>query len=198
MVDKLPVTEHEGIRSLIRKSAEDLDEVLRDLGHILDIRNEIYTVKESVSLESEWNRAVRLLEDKINGSVIETDFGNSSFVWGVKAMFHSIFYNLLSNALKYQATNRGLIVKLRANQLDDTTHIEVSDNGIGIDLESHGKDMFKLYKRFHPGVHGKGVGLYLVRMQVESMGGIISVDSTPGAGTTFKMSFRKTNSMANV
>lgn len=198
MADKLPASEHEAIRSLIRKSAEDLDEVLKDLGHILDIRNEIYTIKESVSLENEWNRAVRLLEDKINGSVLETDFGNSTFVWGVKAMFHSIFYNLLSNALKYQSTNRGLIVKLRANQLEDTTHIEFSDNGIGIDLESHGKDMFKLYKRFHPGVHGKGVGLYLVRMQVESMGGIISVDSTPGAGTTFKMSFRKVSSTVKV
>jgi signal transduction histidine kinase len=194
MTNKLPVDEHEAIRSLIKKSAEDLDEVLKDLGRILDMRNEIYTVKETVSLESEWNRAVRLLEDKINGTVIDANFGNSTFVWGVKAMFHSIFYNLLSNALKYQSPHRGLIVKLKAIQSDDATNIEFSDNGIGIDLESHGKDMFKLYKRFHPGVHGKGVGLYLVRMQVESMGGNISVDSTPGAGTTFKMIFRKMNS----
>lgn len=193
MADRLPVAEHESIRTLIRKSAEDLDDVLKDLGHILDIRNEIYTIKESVSLEQEWSRAVRLLEDKVNGTVIDTNFGNSAMVWGVKAMFHSIFYNLLSNSLKYQSTNRGLIVKLRAVQQEDITHIEFSDNGIGIDLESHGKDMFKLYKRFHPGVHGKGVGLYLVRMQVESMGGSISVDSTPGAGTTFKMSFRQEN-----
>jgi signal transduction histidine kinase len=196
MANKLPAHEHEGIRNLIKKSAEDLDDVLKDLGRILDMRNEIYTVKEAVSLESEWNRAVRLLEDKINGTVIDTNFGNSTFVWGVKAMFHSIFYNLLSNALKYQSPNRGLIVRLHANQTNEATHIEFSDNGIGIDLESHGKDMFKLYKRFHPGVHGKGVGLYLVRMQVESMGGNISVDSTPGAGTTFKMSFHKMNSNA--
>ena len=188
---KLPSQEHDAISELIKKSAEDLDVVLKDLGQILDMRNEIYIVKEVVALPSEWERAVRLLEDKINGTAIDVNFGNASFVWGVKAMFHSIFYNLLSNSLKYKSPHRPLSVNLSARQVDNATHIEFTDNGVGIDLESHGKDIFKLYKRFHQGVHGKGVGLYLVKMQVESMDGSISVESTPGVGTTFKMCFVK-------
>lgn len=180
------------INELIAKSAQDLDEVLKDLGQILDMGSEIYAVKENVSLMHEWNRAVRLLADKIGDeSTIRVDFEQIDSIWGVKAMVQSIFYNLLSNALKYKSPERHLFIQVKSLLKSNAAILEFSDNGIGIDLEAYGKDIFKLYKRFHASTQGKGVGLYLVKMQVESMNGTISVQSKVNGGTTFRMTFFK-------
>ncbi|RAV99009.1 hypothetical protein DQQ10_20655 [Pseudochryseolinea flava] len=184
--------EYGDINELIAKSAQDLDEVLKDLGQILDMGTEIYAVKENVSLMHEWNRAMRLLADKISDdSTINVHFEDADTIWGVKAMVQSIFYNLLSNALKYKSPERHLFIQVKSLAKTNATIIEFSDNGIGIDLENYGKDVFKLYKRFHAATHGKGVGLYLVKMQVESMNGSISVQSKVNVGTVFRMTFFK-------
>ena len=61
----------------------------------------------------------------------------------------------------------------------------VSDNGLGIDMEKHGADLFGLYKTFHNNRNSKGVGLYITRAQVLSLGGRIEVSSTPGKGSPF-------------
>ena len=63
------------------------------------------------------------------------------------------------------------------------------DNGKGIDLEKNGKQLFGLYKRFDYTVEGKGMGLFMVKMQVESLKGTISVESIPGRGTAFRLEF---------
>ncbi|MBL7931449.1 MAG: histidine kinase, partial [Bacteroidia bacterium] len=57
----------------------------------------------------------------------------------------------------------------------------------GIDLDKFGKQLFGLYKRFHLKTEGKGLGLYMSKMQLESLGGSIDVESTPGIGTTFNV-----------
>ena len=63
------------------------------------------------------------------------------------------------------------------------------DNGIGIDLKQFGNKLFTLYQRFHLDVEGKGLGLYLVRTQVNALNGSIDVNSKPGQGATFTVSF---------
>jgi sensor histidine kinase regulating citrate/malate metabolism len=67
--------------------------------------------------------------------------------------------------------------------------LECEDNGLGIDLNLHGTKIFGLYKTFHAHKDAHGVGLFLVKTQVESQGGIISVDSKLHVGTTFKIIF---------
>jgi sensor histidine kinase regulating citrate/malate metabolism len=52
--------------------------------------------------------------------------------------------------------------------------------------------LFQLYKRFHSGQEGKGIGLYLVKMQVQAIGGSIDVESAPEAGATFTIDFDST------
>jgi len=51
--------------------------------------------------------------------------------------------------------------------------------------------LFGLYRRFDANVEGKGMGLFIVKMQAENLGGKISVQSEPGLGTTFKLTFPK-------
>ena len=64
------------------------------------------------------------------------------------------------------------------------------DNGIGIDLERNADKIFGLYQRFHNYPDSKGLGLYLVKSQVETMGGSITVQSEVNKGTTFILTFK--------
>jgi signal transduction histidine kinase len=69
--------------------------------------------------------------------------------------------------------------------VDNKTVLSVKDNGLGIDLEKYADRVFKLNEYFHQGYDSKGIGLYLVKTQVESMGGTIMVESTVNEGTEF-------------
>ena len=61
----------------------------------------------------------------------------------------------------------------------------IKDNGIGIDLEKHKNKLFGMYQTFHGNADAKGIGLYLVKSQVEALGGSININSQPGEGTQF-------------
>ena len=58
---------------------------------------------------------------------------------------------------------------------------------MGLDLERYGDSVFKLFKRFHNHVEGRGMGLYLIKAQIESLNGNIQIDSAVGAGTRFEI-----------
>jgi signal transduction histidine kinase len=73
--------------------------------------------------------------------------------------------------------------------VNDHIGLSFCDNGIGIDMEANGDQVFGLYKRFHTSVEGKGMGLYMVKLQVEALGGKISVQSTKNKGTEFTILF---------
>lgn len=69
--------------------------------------------------------------------------------------------------------------------------MNVSDNGVGIDMERYGSSIFGLYKTFHGHEDSRGVGLYITKNQIETMGGKIEVESKPNVGSTFKVYFKK-------
>ena len=58
-----------------------------------------------------------------------------------------------------------------------------------MDLEKQSDQVFGLYKRFHTHVEGKGLGLFMVKAQVEKLGGKISVKSEVNKGAEFKIEF---------
>lgn len=183
--------EKKQLQNLIFKSTEELDEILKDLSLIIDIRNDLYRVREKVYLQEEWIKARTFLQENIKEEFdFDVDFSEAPFIFGVRPMVQSIFYNLLSNAIKYQNPDKVLKVNVRSYSLSPVkTVIEIKDNGLGIDMKNQERDVFKLYKRFHSHVAGKGLGLYLVKTQVEALGGKISLESAPGKGTIFKLVF---------
>lgn len=190
---KRPISPEEKLKleEMILKSSEELDEILKDLSLIIDIRNDIYKIREKVYLQDEWNKAANLLGGNMNSIFkLKVDFSQTPYIFGIRPMVQSIFYNLLSNAIKYQSPERRLELEVVSSRLDDQrTMIRFSDNGLGIDLKTQKNYLFKLYKRFHPHVPGKGLGLYLVKTQIETLGGTINVDSAPDAGTSFTLCF---------
>jgi len=177
------------IGELVQKSAHELDEVLRDLNTIIDIRRELYRVREKISIREEWDKALSLLRDQCHGVVFVSEFETPPYLFGIRPMVQSVIFNLLSNALKYRNPEIPLEVHARSELRIDATVIEIQDNGLGIDLQKQGEHIFKLYKRFHVHVPGKGMGLYLVRTQMDIMDGRVEVESEPNFGTTFRLVF---------
>lgn len=180
-------TETSQFNELIHKSSQDLDQVLRDLSKIIDVRNEFYRAKEMVDLREEWRKCVDLLKDSIPA---DTDFHvafDSPSAFTIRAVMQSLFHNLLTNAIKYRDPERELKVSLRTFEKEQATMIVFEDNGLGIDMERHGGSIFKLFRRFHTHVEGRGIGLYLIRSQIESLNGTIRPHSEVGKGTRFEI-----------
>jgi signal transduction histidine kinase len=114
-------------------------------------------------------------------------------VQAVRSYVQSILFNLLSNALKYRAPDRTLRVRIETRREDGYVRLSVADNGLGIDLAKHGPKLFGLYRRFHTHVEGKGLGLHLIKTQIEALGGKVTLQSREGAGTTFNIYFKTAN-----
>lgn len=96
----------------------------------------------------------------------------------------SIFNNLLSNAIRYRDATKLSSVYLRITFDDKGALIVLKDNGIGIEEELLEK-IFAKYFRVNHDAEGSGLGLFIVKSAVESLGGTIQVHSVVGKGTTF-------------
>lgn len=103
-----------------------------------------------------------------------------------------VFQNLIENAIKYAQPGVPSIVTINAEEKKSEWLISVKDNGIGIDTEFHEK-IFVIFQRLHnrEKYKGTGIGLSIVKKQVESWGGKIWVDSTPELGSTFYFTMPK-------
>ena len=79
-------------------------------------------------------------------------------------------------------------MQVRAYYAEACPVLEVQDNGLGMNLERHGRELFQLFRRFHPTAdEGTGVGLFLVNRIVQARDGRIEVESQEGTGTTFRV-----------
>jgi signal transduction histidine kinase len=177
---------------LFEESTGSLDTIIKDLGKIIDIRHDNFTALEKVCLQTEVDLIIQSLNTLIisNDVLITTDFASPQLV-SIKAYINSILFNLISNAIKYRSTERKAIVKISSRLNKDNVILEVSDNGLGIDLKRHRTDLFKLYKRFHSHTTGKGLGLFIVKQQLEKLNAQIEVESALGQGTTFRIFHQK-------
>lgn len=108
-----------------------------------------------------------------------------------KPYLESIIQNLLTNALKYAHPERYPHIKVYTSETQHSVILTVEDNGIGIDLDAYADDIFGLYRTFHNNEDAEGVGLYITKSQMESLGGSIRVESQVGVGSKFILEFPK-------
>ncbi len=172
-------------------SVKNLDNTILDLNYILQSKKEIGEKKEFIG----FNDIVEQIKESINdvivkeNATIHTDFSEIEKMPAIKGYLYSVFYNLISNSIKYRKINEAPVINIKSTHVNGKTKLIFSDNCIGIDLKAHGDKIFGLYKRFHLSVDGKGMGLYMVKTQVETMGGQISIKSELGVGTEFTLEF---------
>ena len=166
-----------------------LSSTLDDLVQIVAIKNEAQREREDVVFANLLKGVHASIEGQISksGASIVSDFSKAESIRYPKSHLESILLNFITNALKYKSPKRLPRIQITTEPQDDYICLTFSDNGMGIDLERFGKDLFGLYKRFHAHVDGKGLGLYIVKSQVEALGGKVEVVSELGKGTTFRV-----------
>lgn len=163
-----------------------LDSVIKDLSQIVSITDgSIALTKEKIDLNALITQVTTDLEQVISHTGVQVIVpAGSHILYSHKAYLYSVFYNLVSNAIKYRSGNSPYVVIDIVDE-DARTVVTVEDNGIGIDLIKHRDSLFKPYKRFNLDVEGKGLGLFLVKSHIEALGGYIAIDSKEGSGSVF-------------
>lgn len=176
----------------LRQTSLGLDTVMKDLDEILSLHDpDAQNIQEEVCLQPVCDEVTNSLQDKIEelGATVHVAIPDEVCIRANRAYVYSIFHNLISNALKYRDKDRAPVVSITYAKEDRQHVIKVEDNGIGIDLAKFGGRLFKLYGKLERRTEGRGIGLYMVKAQVEAIGGTIDVESTPGTGTTFYIRF---------
>ncbi|MFE3867920.1 PAS domain S-box protein [Flavobacterium sp. LS2P90] len=194
LIEDIPI-ENQELKEILNgfsKSTHLLNDTINDLVKVIIIKDNPSIQKEAVPLKEIFENVFNQLSFQIElyKPIIKLHFEKVSILNTNKAYLESILINLLTNALKYKSENRKLKITITANETDNAVYLICKDNGIGIDLERHRDKVFGLYQRFHNYPDSKGLGLYLVKSQVESMGGTISIESEVNKGTTFTLTFK--------
>lgn len=194
LIEDIPI-ENEELKEILNgfnKSTHLLNETINDLVKVIIIKDNPSIQKEEVLLNEVFENVFNQLSFQIelHKPIIKLNFEKVAVLNINKAYIESILLNLLTNSIKYRSEDRKLKITISANQTEDNITLTFKDNGIGIDLERNRDKVFGLYQRFHNYPDSKGLGLYLVKSQVETMGGTISIDSEVNKGTSFTLIFK--------
>jgi signal transduction histidine kinase/FixJ family two-component response regulator len=181
------------ILSGFRLSTSALNQTLKDLHRIIVIRQQTSVDLEDIDLYD----MVEHVRSQINNLLIQTqpdieiDFSKQPTICFNKPYMESILLNLLTNAMKYRSSERELKILIFTKDIGLKNQLVFSDNGLGIDLDRYRDRIFGLYQKFHDHPESKGFGLYLIKSQVEALGGTIHVESAVNVGTQFIINFPK-------
>ena len=173
--------------NFILSSSQALIKVISDINQILEVKQHLHEVKEKIHFEP----LLEEIKTSINFMIIQNDvtitsnFDGGSYVYSIRSFIYSIFYNLILNSIKYRREDVSPVIELSATTHNDKVILSFKDNGKGIDLNRHGENLFGLYQRFDVSVEGSGLGLFMIKTQIEQLGGSINIESTVGVGTTF-------------
>ncbi|MBP6760105.1 MAG: PAS domain-containing protein [Flavobacterium sp.] len=194
LIEDIPI-ENPELKEILdgfNKSTHLLNETIEDLVKVIVIKDNPSIQKEDLSLKDVFENIFSQLDFLIglHKPIIIIDFEKVAILNTNKAYLESILLNLLTNAIKYKSENKKSKITISANKIDDTVFLVFKDNGIGIDLVRNKDKVFGLYQRFHDFPDSKGLGLYLVKSQVEAMGGSIEIESEVNKGTTFTLTFK--------
>ena len=183
--------DYQQIFDKIKTVSSNLGETMNELMETLKVKTDTDIPRVEIRFKEIFDKVIQSLEGELiqNSASITFDFNDAPKIYYSKAYLESIFQNLLSNALKYSSPKRKPEIRVITSKVETGLELRVHDNGLGIDLAKHGNKLFGLHKTFHTHKDAKGVGLFLVKTQVEALGGSIKAESEIDRGTTFIIHF---------
>lgn len=189
--DRSDISDYKLIYDKVRNVAKNLSETMNDLMDTLKVKTQQSVDLSEVRFKEVLDKVVQSLEGELitAEASVTFDFNEVPHVTYSRPYLESIFQNLLTNAIKYRSPSRKPAIHFKSNRVDAHLELRVTDNGQGIDMEKFGDKLFGLHKTFHAHHEARGVGLFLVRTQIEALGGSIRVESEVDRGTTFIIRF---------
>ncbi len=152
-----------------------------------------YSKLEQEELQPEpidLNDALLVVQNNLRATLehrnVQLSIGELPVVDANRTQMVVLFQNLVENAIKYNDAHQPSV----SIYADEVGNLQVQDNGIGIDKQYHQR-IFGMFARLHSQDEymGTGIGLSVCKKIMEKHNGDISVDSTPGEGTTFYIRF---------
>ena len=144
--------------------------------------------------------AIAELEIEIEKNNAQIHINELPVIWAVPSLIRQLFYNLISNAIKFRKKTIEPVVTIESQKLNGTDKslpiklingnnyykISIADNGIGFDPK-YVDEIFMVFKRLHSyhDFEGSGVGLSICKKIIEKHNGFITAQSKPGNGSTF-------------
>jgi PAS domain S-box-containing protein len=174
---------------------ECLENIVRGARRMSDLINSLLQYAQAGHMEFDMERVEPLkvlretLEDlkedvAAKGVSIEHD-AHMPAVFVNAAKLQQVFGNLIGNALKHMGKVENPAIRIEASQEGRMVTFSVSDNGVGIPSDLHGR-IFEPFRHYSiDGSPGLGIGLATVKRAVTSWGGRVWVESEPGNGATF-------------
>ena len=185
------VSDYRQIFDKLKNVANNLGETMNELMETLKVKKDTAIERVDIRFKEIFDKVVQSMEGELilNEAEVTFNFNEAPSILYSKAYLESIFQNLLNNAIKYRSQERKPIIEVTTSLHNDTIVLRVADNGQGIDMKKYGDKLFGLHKTFHEHKDARGVGLFLVKTQIEALGGSITAESEVNKGTTFLIRF---------
>ncbi len=182
-----PDHEKPKLLSSVRENIQKLDITLKGLVEIIETKGQRNINQPGVDVINLVEQVIteQQKQIKVRNAVIKTEKRTDEKINYVEEFIRSITRNMISNALKYSQPEKQPQLNIVFDKKDDFFTLSFQDNGIGIDLSKHGKNLFKPFQRFTFVSQGMGIGLHIINNMVVKNGGFIDVESEPEKGTKF-------------
>ena len=179
----------------ISSCVKRLEKTLTGLIEMVDFQKNNNRVSCEINVLKSFNEVIEQIEYDIKSAEakLNVEIPPDLTLDFIPAYVTSIFYNLMSNAVKYRDYDRPLKIDVLVKHEGGFVVINVSDNGIGIDLKRYGHFLFQPFKRLTVEREGTGIGLSIINNVVRKNGGKIEVESTLKKGTQFKVFIKPLN-----
>jgi len=186
-------SEYPEIQRMIKKTTEQLDLMVKGMNNILDINKNYSVIKELINPLKIFEEVKKLLSNEINasGAIFHLTNECKEGIWAVPIFLNNILLNLIQNSIKFSHKDKPPEIKLHFFDNENVTVIEIEDNGLGFDAERYKEKLFQPFKKFHFNKDGIGVGLYMIKEQVEIMDGKIEIFSKVNEGTVVRIQLPK-------
>ncbi len=177
---------------MLQNVSNTLNETMLNLNEVVNIQTNINLILENLNIKDNIDKTINILSEQIafKKAIVQNNVAPDVFVNYNPAYLESILLNFISNAIRYSHHFRQPEIALKSYYENGKTVLEISDNGVGIDLKKYGDKLFGMYKTFHGNPDSKGIGLFITKNQIDAMGGYVTVESEPNMGTTFKIYFK--------
>jgi signal transduction histidine kinase len=181
--------EENNILQLVKKASDNLKGTIAHLNEVVQMNLETSSNLVELSLYHFAEAAINNLNLLASDAQVKiiNNINPKDKVKGISAYIDSILLNFLTNAIKYSSKERNSFVELSTQIEGQFLILTIADNGLGIDLTTQGSKLFGMYQTFHGNTDARGIGLFITKNQIETIGGKIEVQSEVNKGTTFKV-----------
>ncbi len=146
--------------------------------------------QHEIDLSQAVREALADLEMRVQETRAAITVGSLPTLRGEPVQIRQLFQNLLSNALKFCKKEEPPRIEISGREFDGQVEVTIRDNGIGFP-EREKERIFRPFQRVHSEFEGTGLGLSICQKIVESHGGTLAAESSPGQGCLFRLTLPK-------